>query len=131
ARCFWAAIKPPTHSRQVPATEKGIPAIERLPYTWLKINFTLIFAIEVHKRVMEAYPRPLERRVEEGKPIDKIASVASFFVSRVDTKADQALQNLLKSEQDPNKQEHIKALLGTADINKSKMAYQEYLKVCE
>src|SRR5205823_4594409 len=95
------------------------------------INITLIFAVEVYKHVMEAYLRALERRLEEGKPIDRIASVASFFVSRVDTKADQALQNLLKSEQDPKKQEHIKSLLGTAAINNSKLAYQEYLKVFE
>src|SRR5207249_3416244 len=129
AREFWEAIKRPNIFVKVPATEEGIPAIEELLYSGLNINITLIFAVEVHKKVMEAYLRALERRVEEGKPIDKIASVASFFVSRVDTKADKALQELLKKEQDPQKQAHIKGLLGTAAINNSKMAYQEFLQV--
>jgi len=129
AREFWDAIKRPNIFVKVPATEEGIPAIEELLYSGLNINITLIFAVEVYKKVMEAYLRAFERRVEEGKPIDKIASVASFFVSRVDTKADKALQDLLKNEQDPKKQEHIKSLLGTAAINNSKMAYQEFLQV--
>jgi transaldolase/glucose-6-phosphate isomerase len=114
---------------KVPATEEGIPAIEELLYRGININITLIFAVEVYKKVMEAYLRALERRVEEGKPIDKLASVASFFVSRVDTKADKALNDLLTKEQDPKKQALIKSLLGTAAINNSKMAYQEFLQV--
>jgi len=128
---FHDLLKRPNVFVKVPATEEGIPAIEELLYRGININITLIFSVEVHKKVMEAYLRALERRVEEGKPIDKLNSVASFFVSRVDTKADKALNDLLANEKDPRKQELIKSLLGTAAINNSKMAYQEYLKVFE
>ncbi len=113
----------------MPATEEGIPAIEELLYRGISVNITLIFSVDVHKKVMEAYLSALERRVEEGKPVDKLASVASFFVSRVDTKADKALNDLLAKEQDPKKQELIKSLLGRAAIDNSKMAYQEFLNV--
>lgn len=126
---FQGLIKRPNIFVKVPATEEGIPAIEELLYQGLNINITLIFSVDVHKKVMEAYLSALERRVEEGKPIDKIASVASFFVSRVDTKADKALQSLLQNEPDLKKQEMIKSLLGTTAVNNSKLAYQEFRQV--
>jgi transaldolase/glucose-6-phosphate isomerase len=129
AHDFWEGVKRPNIFIKVPATEEGIPAIEELLYDGINVNITLIFAVGVYKKVMEAYLRALERRLAEAKPIDNMASVASFFVSRVDTKADKALQDLLKNEQDPQKQQHIKSLLGTAAINNSKIAYQEFLKV--
>ena len=71
---FWEAIKRPNIFVKVPATEEGIPAIEELLYRGLNINITLIFSVDVHKKVMEAYLSALERRVAEGKPVDKIAS---------------------------------------------------------
>lgn len=126
---FWEGINNPNIMIKVPATVEGIPAIEELLYRGLNVNITLIFSVEVYRDVMEAYLRALERRVEEGKPVDRIASVASFFVSRVDTKADKALEDLLKKEQDPQRQELIRSLMGTAAINNSKMAYQEFLRV--
>jgi transaldolase/glucose-6-phosphate isomerase len=126
---FWETINRPNIMVKVPATQEGIPAIEELLYRGLNINITLIFSVDVYKDVMEAYLKALERRADEGKPIDRIASVASFFVSRVDTKADKALEDLLEKEQDPKKQEQIKGLLGTTAINNSKMAYQEFLEV--
>jgi transaldolase/glucose-6-phosphate isomerase len=126
---FWRIINRPNIMVKVPATAEGIPAIEELLYRGLNINITLIFSVEVHKQVMEAYLRALERRVQEGKPIDRIASVASFFVSRVDTKVDKLLEELLNKEQDPDRRQTIKSLMGTAAINNSKMAYQEFLRV--
>jgi len=126
---FWQGINRPNIMIKVPATEEGIPAVEELLYRGLNVNITLIFSVDVHKKVMEAYLSALERRVEENKPVDRIASVASFFVSRVDTKADKALEDLLGQTQDPQKQEKIKSLLGTTAINNSKMAYEEFQKV--
>ncbi len=76
---------------------------------------------------MEAYLSALERRVEEGKPVSKIASVASFFVSRVDTKVDKLLQALIDKEDDAEKKAEISSLLGTAAVDNSKLAYQEFL----
>jgi transaldolase/glucose-6-phosphate isomerase len=127
AQDFWDTLKRPNVFVKVPATEEGIPAIEELLYRGININITLIFAVEVHKRVMEAYLHALERRVEEGKDVSRLASVASFFVSRVDTKADKMLQALLDKEQDPERKALIKGLMGTTAINNSKLAYQEFL----
>ncbi|MBF6614723.1 MAG: bifunctional transaldolase/phosoglucose isomerase, partial [Chloroflexi bacterium] len=129
AQEFHKLVNRPNIFIKVPATAEGIPAIEELLYEGINVNITLIFSVDVHKEVMEAYLSALERRVAEGKPVDKIASVASFFVSRVDTKADKALEDLLKNEKDPQKEELIKSLLGTTAINNSKMAYQEFLQV--
>ncbi len=125
---FWDKVQRPNIFVKVPATAEGIPAIEELLYRGVNINITLIFSVEVHKQVMEAYIKAFERRVAEGKPIDKIASVASFFVSRVDTKADKMLDEALAKETDPQKQEQIKGLYGTTAVNNSKLAYQEFLK---
>jgi transaldolase/glucose-6-phosphate isomerase len=123
---FWKLIDHPNIMVKIPATAAGIPAIEECLYRGLNINITLIFSVDVYRDVMEAYIRAFERRVEEGKPIDRIASVASFFVSRVDTKADKALEDLLKQEKDPERQALIKSLLGTTAINNSKIAYEAF-----
>ena len=127
AQDFWDTLKRPNVFVKVPATDEGIPAIEELLYRGINVNITLIFGVDVHKRVMEAYLSALERRVAEGKDVSRLASVASFFVSRVDTKADKMLQALLDKEQDPERKALIKGLMGTTAINNSKMAYQEFL----
>ena len=127
AQDYWDELNRPNVFIKVPATPEGIPAIEELLYRGINVNITLIFSVEVYREVMEAYLSALERRVREGKPVDKIASVASFFVSRVDTKADKMLEDALKEEQDPKKQEIIKGLMGTTAINNSKIAYQVFL----
>ncbi|HST04486.1 MAG TPA: bifunctional transaldolase/phosoglucose isomerase, partial [Chloroflexia bacterium] len=128
---FSSIVNRPNVYVKIPATPEGIPAIEEALYRGINVNITLIFAVEVHKQVMEAYLSALERRVEEGKPIDRLRSVASFFVSRVDTKVDKLLQALIDKETDPAKKKELTSLLGTAAINNSKMAYQEFLKVFE
>ncbi|MEO5951007.1 MAG: bifunctional transaldolase/phosoglucose isomerase [Chloroflexia bacterium] len=123
---FWETVKRPNIFVKVPATPEGIPAIEELLYQGVNINVTLIFSVEVHKAVMEAYLSALERRVEEGKPVGKIASVASFFVSRVDTKVDKLLQALADKEKDAAKKAAIISLFGTAAVDNSKLAYAEF-----
>jgi transaldolase/glucose-6-phosphate isomerase len=126
---YWNTVDRPNIFIKVPATTEGVPAIEELLYRGLNINITLIFSVDVYKDVMNAYLTAFERRVAEGKPVDKIASVASFFVSRVDTKADKMLQEKLANQTDQATQDKIKSLLGTTAINNSKLAYQEFLKV--
>ena len=128
---FSTNVNRPNVYVKIPATPEGIPAIEECLYRGININVTLIFAVDVHKQVMEAYLSALERRVEEGKPIDRLRSVASFFVSRVDGKVDKLLQALIDKETDHDKKAELAALLGTAAINNSKMAYQEFLKMFE
>ena len=76
---------------KVPATEAGIPAIEELTALGINVNITLLFSVARYEQVIDAYMAGLERRLAAGQPVDSIASVASFFVSRVDTKADAVL----------------------------------------
>src|SRR5687768_10693132 len=125
---YWKELDRPNVFIKVPATEAGLPAIEELLYRGINVNITLIFSVDVYRQVMERYLSALERRVKEDKPIEHLASVASFFVSRVDTKADKMLEDLLKQTEDPEKQKLIKSLMGTTAINNSKIAYQAFLE---
>jgi transaldolase len=88
---LWNRLAQPNVMIKVPATEAGIPAIEELTARGLNINITLLFSVARYEQVIDAYVAGLERRVAAGQPVDAIASVASFFVSRVDTKADALL----------------------------------------
>ena len=88
---LWERLSLPNVLIKVPATEAGVRAIEELTALGVNVNVTLLFAVERYEEVIEAYLRGLERRVAAGQPIDGIASVASFFVSRVDAKADAVL----------------------------------------
>src|SRR5512138_3930890 len=91
AQQLWARVARPNVMVKIPATRAGIPAIRRSIAAGVNINITLIFSLALYAEVMNAYLTGLEDRVAAGQPIDKIASVASFFVSRVDTKVDKAL----------------------------------------
>jgi transaldolase len=88
---LWARLERPNVMIKVPATAAGVPAIEELTARGINVNVTLLFSVERYEQVIEAYLRGLERRVDSGEPLEPIASVASFFVSRVDTKADAQL----------------------------------------
>jgi transaldolase / glucose-6-phosphate isomerase len=109
---------------KVPATQEGIPAIEELIYRGVNVNVTLIFSRDTYARVIEAYIRGLERRVDEGKPVDRIASVASFFVSRIDSKADAAIEKKLASTDDATLRVTLEGLRGQVAIANAKLAYQ-------
>jgi transaldolase len=109
---------------KIPATDAGIPAIEEMLYEGYNINITLIFGLDYYRRVAEAYIRAMERRLEEGKPIDESASVASFFVSRVDTKVDKMLDDLVKAGK--LSAEDAVRLRGRAAVANAKLAYQVY-----
>lgn len=102
---------------KVPATAAGIPAIQALLEHGLNVNITLIFSVDVYKQVVEAYLTALEKRVAAGKPVDHIASVASFFVSRVDAIVE---KNLAGRETNPE----VKAVLGKVGVANSKLAYE-------
>ncbi len=92
ARRLWAAVGRPNLMIKVPGTREGWPAIERLLTEGINVNITLLFSIEHYQKVAEAYLRALEARVAAGQPVDRLASVASFFVSRVDTETDRRLE---------------------------------------
>lgn len=129
ARWLWRTVDRPNLMVKIPATAEGIPAIEQMIAEGLSINITLLFAVSLYEQVMEAYLRGLERRVAEDKPIDQIHSVASFFVSRVDTMVDKELDAKMAASEDPLAQEQLRGLLGTAAIANAKLAYQAFKRV--
>ena len=88
---LWERLSLPNVLIKVPATPAGVTAIETLTAAGVNVNVTLLFSVERYEEVIEAYLRGLERRVADGKPVDRIHSVASFFVSRIDAKADALL----------------------------------------
>jgi transaldolase/glucose-6-phosphate isomerase len=123
AKRLFSRLSRPNVMVKIPATPEGIPAIEESLAAGININITLIFSNEVYKQVMEAYMRALERRVEQNLPIDNLNSVASFFVSRIDTQADKQMEAKLKD--DPS----LEQLLGKIAISNAKLAYQEFKRV--
>lgn len=127
AKRLFAALGRENVMIKVPATEQGIPAIEELIAEGINVNVTLIFSREVYREVMEAYIRGLERRALGGEPIDRVQSVASFFVSRIDTKADAALRKKIDETTDSAERAALESLLGTVAIANAKLAYQRFL----
>ena len=123
AHFYWENINRPNIMIKVPATPEGIPAIEQLISEGINVNITLIFAVEVYQEVMEAYIRGLERRAEAGGSIDRIASVASFFVSRVDTLVDPMLEKKAEGADEATRAQ-LKQLEGKAAIANAKIAYE-------
>src|SRR5918996_782808 len=97
ARQYWGLVDRPNLMIKIPATDAGMPAIEQALYEGMNINVTLLFAVSAYERVMEAFIRAMERRRDEGRPLDR-HSVASFFVSRVDTEVDKRLEALGRTE---------------------------------
>jgi transaldolase / glucose-6-phosphate isomerase len=117
ARVYWKAVDRPNLMIKIPGTPAGVPAIEQAIYEGINVNVTLLFSVEAYETVAEAYIRGLERRLEEGLSLD-IRSVASFFVSRVDTNADKKLEALGRSD-----------LAGTAAVANARAAYRRFKEI--
>jgi transaldolase len=120
---LWKTVNRPNVMVKVPGTKEGAVAVRRLIAAGVNVNITLLFAIEAHERVIEAYLAGLEDRVAAGKPIDGIASVASFFVSRVDTEVDRRLDEKIGNASQAEK-ERLVLLKGRAAIANAKLAYR-------
>ena len=127
ARHLWNAVARPNVMIKVPATPAGLPAIRTLIGEGININVTLLFARDAYEAVAHAYIEGLEARVRDGQPIARIASVASFFVSRIDTAADALLEAKLKA--DEKDRGRLEPLLGKVAIANAKLAYQSYKKI--
>jgi transaldolase len=123
ARRLWKTVGRPNVMVKVPGTVEGAQAIRQLISEGINVNVTLLFAIEAHDRVIEAYIAGLEDRVAAGQPIDAIASVASFFVSRVDTEIDKRL-NAMAANTSGLERDHLLSLRGKAAIANAKLAYR-------
>ena len=128
-RHLWRVLDRKNVMIKIPATSEGFPAIEQCVYEGININITLIFSLESYKKTIEAYLRGLERRVAEGKPIDRIASVASFFVSRIDTAVDKRIEERIAHAGSEKEKEKLASLLGRVAIANAKMAYQIFREV--
>jgi transaldolase len=128
-RRFWKMVDRPNLMVKIPATPAGLPAIRQALSEGININITLIFSIETYREVAEAYLSALESRNAEGKDISHIASVASFFVSRVDTLVDKLLEDKIKATSDPAEQQKLKALEGKAAIANARLVYQDFKKI--
>ncbi|TME53505.1 MAG: bifunctional transaldolase/phosoglucose isomerase [Chloroflexi bacterium] len=113
---------------KIPATDAGLPAIEQCIADGLNINITLMFSVKVYEDVARAFIRGLQRRLKQGQTID-VASVASFFVSRVDTAVDKLLEQRIAAANDPAERARLQKLMGKAAVANAKMAYQAFLKI--
>jgi transaldolase len=123
ARRLWKTVDRPNVMVKVPGTPEGAIAVRRLIAEGINVNITLLFAIEAHERVIEAYLAGLEDRLKARKPIDGLASVASFFVSRVDSEIDKRLDALIAKAPQLEK-ERLQLLKGRAAIANAKLAYR-------
>src|SRR5260370_20856780 len=128
-RRFWKIVDRPNLMIKIPGTPEGIPAIHQSLSEGININITLIFSIENYLQVADAYLSALEERNSEGKDISHIASVASFFVSRVDTLAYKLLENQIKATSDSTRQLMLKSLEGNAAIANARLVYQELKRI--
>src|SRR3954468_21308182 len=117
ARHYWKTVDRPNVMVKIPGTDEGAPAIEECLYEGININITLLFSVAAYERVAEAFIKAMERRLDEGKPVN-IPSVASFFVSRVDTEVDKRLEALGRTD-----------LAGTAAIANARLAYKRFEEI--
>ncbi len=117
ARQYWGLVDRPNLMIKIPATDAGIPAIEQALYEGMHVNVTLLFSVAAYRQVMEAYIRAMERRLRDSQPLDR-HSVASFFVSRVDTEVDKRLEAIGRPE-----------LAGRAGLANARAAYRAFQAV--
>ena len=126
AKRLFAALGRPNAMIKIPGTPAGLPAIEDALADGLNINITLLFGVENYEQVARAYVRALERRADANLPVDNIASVASFFVSRVDSLVDKQLEERIEAGGDSDK---LRRLMGKAGVANAKIAYAKYKEV--
>ena len=124
-RRFWKMVDRPNLMIKIPGTPEGIPAVLQA----LTEGITLIFSLSDYRQVAEAFISALEARRADGKDISHMASVASFFVSRVDTLVDKLLEDKVKATSNTSEQQHLKSLEGKAAIANARLVYQDFKKI--
>jgi transaldolase/glucose-6-phosphate isomerase len=129
ARRLWKAVQRENVMIKVPGTAEGLPAIRTLIGEGININVTLLFAQEVYEKVADAYIAGLEDLAARGGNLKKMASVASFFISRIDTLIDSLLNDKLKATTDLSQQALLKSVLGKVAIANGKLTYQAYQRI--
>ncbi|MGC1233566.1 MAG: bifunctional transaldolase/phosoglucose isomerase [Xanthobacteraceae bacterium] len=129
AKRLWREVNRKNLLIKVPATSEGLPAIHDLTADGINVNITLLFAQQVYEQVVEAYLSGLEALAAKGGEISRIASVASFFVSRIDTEVDKLLDEKIARANDPDEKARLATLKGKIAIANAKLAYQRYLRL--
>jgi transaldolase len=129
ARRLWKAVNRENVMIKVPGTAEGLPAIRQLIGEGININVTLLFAQEVYEKVADAYIAGLEDLGKSGGNLKKIASVASFFISRIDSLVDSMIDDKLKTTADAEQQALLKSLKGKVAIANGKLTYQRYQRI--
>ncbi|MFN7999927.1 MAG: bifunctional transaldolase/phosoglucose isomerase [Acidobacteriota bacterium] len=129
AKRLWATLNRPNVMIKIPATPAGIPAIKAAIAAGININVTMIFALDNYEQVAEAYIAGLEERAAAGQSVAHVASVASVFVSRIDTSIDNQLESRIRHSADENEKATLTALLGKAAIANAKVQYQRFKEI--
>src|SRR6516162_2301728 len=129
ARRLWKAVNRPNLMVKVPATPEGIPAIRQLISEGINVNVTLLFSRDAYEQVANAYIEGLTARAAAGGDVSHIGSVASFFVSRIDSKIDAQISAQLKTESNPIQRARLSGLLGKVAIANAKLAYHHFTEL--
>jgi transaldolase len=125
-RRLWSALRRPNVMVKIPGTKAGLPAIRKLLREGINVNITLLFSVERYLEVREEYFGALEERIKAGDPVERIASVASFFVSRIDTLTDRSLEPILRSGGPSSA--IAGGLEGTLAVANARIAYQRWIE---
>lgn len=131
ARRLWDSVSRDNLLIKVPGTPEGVPAIERLIGEGISVNVTLLFAREAYEQVAQAYLRGLAKAAADGRDLGRIASVASFFISRIDTLADQKIEARIEEAPDEAGRERLRELMGKAAIANAKLTYRRYKEIMQ
>jgi transaldolase len=129
ARRLWKAVSRENIMIKVPGTAEGIPAFQQLISEGININVTLLFAQEVYEEVAKAYVAGLAQLAANGGDVSKIASVASFFISRIDTLVDSIVEQRLKAAKDAQEKSALQSIMGKVAVANGKQTYQRYLRI--
>lgn len=130
ARRLWDSVSRDNLLIKVPGTPEGVPAIERLIGEGISVNVTLLFAREAYEQVAQAYLRGLAKAAADGRDLGRIASVASFFISRIDTLADQKIEARIEAADEAGR-ERLRELMGKAAIANAKLTYRRYKEIMQ
>ena len=129
ARRYHKAVDRPNVMIKIPGTPEGLPAVEQAISDGISVNVTLLFSVQAYIDTFWAYIKGLEARVEKGESIDNIASVASFFLSRIDSEVDGRIDKMLAETSDADEKAKLESIKGKVAIANAKIAYQEYKKI--
>ena len=129
ARRLWSEVARKNLLIKVPATPEGLPAIEQLISEGINVNITLLFSQQVYEQVAQAYISGLQKRAARGEDISGVASVASFFISRIDSAVDSQIEARISNSADSEERSRLESLCGKVAIANGKLTYQKYKEI--